>query len=99
MWCQNNNNKKSFAKEKCYILFLSQSLLKFIGKATGQEERKERLSKTKGGENTENNDNYSDNLDSNINSSNNIAFAVALPLAIMKTCSIFKGRFVLGCSW
>lgn len=79
--------------------FLSQSLLKFVGKATGQEERKERLRKTKGGESTENNDNYSDNLGSNIDSSNNITFAVALLLAIMKTCSIFKGRFVLGCSW
>lgn len=79
--------QKNSAKEKCYILFLSQSLMKFIGKATGQEERKERLRKTKGGENTENNDNYSDNPDSNINSSSNITFAVANPTSLSRTQS------------
>lgn len=89
--------KKISAKGKCYILFLSQSLLKFLGKATGQEERKESLRKTKGGENTENNDNYSDNPDSSISSSH---LCCSITIGNNENIQrIFKGRFVLGCSW
>lgn len=86
--------RTSVIRSSCRSLYWN-----LLARPLDRKQEKRGWGRQRGGENTENNDNYSDNPDSKINSSHNITFGVALPLSIMKTYSIFKGRFVISCGW